>query len=173
LPGELREVKKASYQNFIGIFGLHRFFHTPEDTIANTGPEALEPMVRAFAKAITLIVERQDSAFSRYFASCLFLEFLSASASSAVRRGLRAVAGGGCRTLTLTGKSRSSGPNEIRSHSSSRCLCDRISKSNSGVLRHVGRAASAATIHARSPFMAWPFDFAWDAPTAPAIHRAF
>lgn len=64
-PGELRDIYAAGYRNFFGIAAGHRFFHTPADTAATTGPEALEPVVRGFAQAIATIVERGDAAFTQ------------------------------------------------------------------------------------------------------------
>ena len=53
--GELREVHAAGYADFFGIAGLHAFFHTPNDSAAGTGPEILEPAVRAIAAALAEI----------------------------------------------------------------------------------------------------------------------
>ncbi|MFN0185152.1 MAG: hypothetical protein ACKVQR_15170 [Aquabacterium sp.] len=50
--GELREVRAAGYGHFMGMAGGHTFFHTPADTAAATGPEILEPVIRAFADAL-------------------------------------------------------------------------------------------------------------------------
>jgi hypothetical protein len=50
--GELREVRAAGYPNFFGMAGMHRFFHTPRDAATMTGPEILEPVARAFARAV-------------------------------------------------------------------------------------------------------------------------
>ncbi|MDE1928589.1 MAG: hypothetical protein KGI36_15535 [Burkholderiales bacterium] len=50
--GELRNVRAAGYANYFGMAGLHRYFHTPEDSAALTGPELLEPLDRAFTKVI-------------------------------------------------------------------------------------------------------------------------
>jgi len=56
--GELRDIKRAGYPNFLGMFGLHPLFHTPSDSAEMTGPAALEPVARAFAAAITEIVDK-------------------------------------------------------------------------------------------------------------------
>jgi hypothetical protein len=61
--GELRDVHAAGYQNFFGMAGLHRFFHTPADDISTTSPEILEPVARAFAAAVRQAVERGERAF--------------------------------------------------------------------------------------------------------------
>jgi hypothetical protein len=61
--GELRDVHAAGYQNFFGMAGLHRFFHTPADDIRATSPEILEPVARAFAAAVRQAVERGERAF--------------------------------------------------------------------------------------------------------------
>ncbi len=61
--GELRDVHAAGYQNFFGLAGLHRFFHTPADNISTTSPEILEPVARAFAAAVRQAVERGERAF--------------------------------------------------------------------------------------------------------------
>ena len=50
--GELRDVLAAGYPRFFGMAGSHTFFHTPADSAATTGPEALEPVVRAFAETL-------------------------------------------------------------------------------------------------------------------------
>jgi hypothetical protein len=50
--GELQDVRAAGYPHFFGMNGRHAFFHTPADTAAGTGPEALEPVVHAFAGAL-------------------------------------------------------------------------------------------------------------------------
>lgn len=50
--GELREIHAAGYSHFFGMAGLHPFFHTPADTSATTGPDILEPPMRAFAAAL-------------------------------------------------------------------------------------------------------------------------
>ena len=61
--GELRDVHAAGYPNFLGMAGLHRFFHTPADDLRTTSPEILEPVARAFADAVRKAVERGASAF--------------------------------------------------------------------------------------------------------------
>jgi hypothetical protein len=61
--GELRDVKAAGYPNFLGMAGLHRFFHTPADDLRTTSPEILEPVARAFADAVRKAVERGGRAF--------------------------------------------------------------------------------------------------------------
>ena len=50
--GELRDVQAAGYPRFFGMAGSHIFFHTPADTAAATGPEILEPVIRAFAETL-------------------------------------------------------------------------------------------------------------------------
>jgi hypothetical protein len=50
--GELRDVQAAGYPRFFGMAGLHAFFHTPADRATATGPEILEPVVRAFAETL-------------------------------------------------------------------------------------------------------------------------
>jgi hypothetical protein len=61
--GELRDVHAAGYPNFLGMAGLHRFFHTPADDLRTTSPEILEPVARAFADAVRKAVERGERAF--------------------------------------------------------------------------------------------------------------
>jgi hypothetical protein len=61
--GELRDVQAAGYRNFLGMAGLHRFFHTPADDLRTTGPEILEPVARAFADAVGKAVQRGQGAF--------------------------------------------------------------------------------------------------------------
>jgi hypothetical protein len=62
--GELRDVHAAGYRNFLGMAGLHRFFHTPADDLRTTGPEILEPVARAFADALRKAAERGERAFN-------------------------------------------------------------------------------------------------------------
>jgi hypothetical protein len=50
--GELREIQGAGYPDFLGMFGLHPLFHTPQDSAAMTGPAALEPVMQAFAATL-------------------------------------------------------------------------------------------------------------------------
>jgi hypothetical protein len=50
--GELRDVMAAGYPRFFGMAGSHSFFHTPADSAAATGPEILEPVIRAFAETL-------------------------------------------------------------------------------------------------------------------------
>src|SRR4029453_1335389 len=50
--GELRDVQAAGYPRFFGMAGSHTFFHTPADSAAATGPEILEPVIRAFAETL-------------------------------------------------------------------------------------------------------------------------
>jgi hypothetical protein len=50
--GELRDVQAAGYSRFFGMAGSHTFFHTPADSTATTGPEILEPVIRAFAETL-------------------------------------------------------------------------------------------------------------------------
>ena len=50
--GELRDVLAAGYPRFFGMAGSHTFFHTPADSAVTTGPEILEPVVRAFAETL-------------------------------------------------------------------------------------------------------------------------
>jgi hypothetical protein len=61
--GELRDVHGAGYRNFLGMAGLHRFFHTPADDLRTTGPEILEPVARAFADAVRKAAERGERGF--------------------------------------------------------------------------------------------------------------
>jgi len=54
--GEMRRVIQLGYRGFGVNGGNYRYFHTPRDTPENaTGPELLEPMARAMAKAIESI----------------------------------------------------------------------------------------------------------------------
>lgn len=53
--GELREVKAAGYRRFMGVAGSHHFFHSPGDTPEGTSPRLLEPVGRAFARALAAI----------------------------------------------------------------------------------------------------------------------
>jgi hypothetical protein len=48
---ELRDVYAAGYPKYFGMAGRHLLFHTPADSAAATGSEALEPVIRAFADA--------------------------------------------------------------------------------------------------------------------------
>ncbi|MFO1159723.1 MAG: hypothetical protein U1E60_12860 [Reyranellaceae bacterium] len=54
--GELRDVLAAGYPRFFGMAGTHQFFHTPADSAAATGPEILEPVIRAFIETIDDVV---------------------------------------------------------------------------------------------------------------------
>jgi hypothetical protein len=53
--GELREIQGAGYPDFVGMFGLHPLFHTPQDSADMSGPMALEPVMRAFAATLRQI----------------------------------------------------------------------------------------------------------------------
>ena len=57
------DVHAAAIQNFFGMAGLHRFFHTPADDVSTTSPEILEPVARAFAAAVRQVAERGERAF--------------------------------------------------------------------------------------------------------------
>ena len=57
LFGELRDVHRAGYADYLGMVGLHALFHTPIDSAEMTGPAILEPVVRAFAAALTGMVK--------------------------------------------------------------------------------------------------------------------
>ena len=50
--GELRDVLAAGYPRSFGMAGSHTFFHTPADLPETTGPEILEPVIRAFAETL-------------------------------------------------------------------------------------------------------------------------
>ena len=56
-------MQAAGYPNFLGMAGLHRFFHTPADDLRTTSPEILEPVARAFADAVRKAAERGERAF--------------------------------------------------------------------------------------------------------------
>ena len=58
-PGELHDVREAGYERVLGMAAGHHFFHTPADSIAATGPEALEPVARAHARALTMTLARK------------------------------------------------------------------------------------------------------------------
>jgi hypothetical protein len=62
-PGELREVKAAGYRNFFGMAGRHHFFHNPADSVATTGPEALEAIMRGFDRALAKTLAERERAF--------------------------------------------------------------------------------------------------------------
>ncbi len=55
--GELREIRSAGYANYIGMAGLHRFFHTPEDSADLSGPELLEPLAQAFSTMLDEVTD--------------------------------------------------------------------------------------------------------------------
>jgi hypothetical protein len=61
--GKLRDVHAAGYRNFLGMAGLHRFFHRPADDLRTTDPEILEPVARAFADVVRKAVERGAGGF--------------------------------------------------------------------------------------------------------------
>jgi hypothetical protein len=54
--GELRDVQAAGYPRFFGMAGSHTFFHTPADSAAATGPQILEPVIRAFVATLDDVV---------------------------------------------------------------------------------------------------------------------
>ena len=58
--GELRDVHAAGYRQYVGMAAGHRFFHTPNDDVSRTGPEALEPIARAFEKMMDEIINANE-----------------------------------------------------------------------------------------------------------------
>ncbi|MGH8236583.1 MAG: hypothetical protein ACREXP_06105 [Steroidobacteraceae bacterium] len=58
-PGELRDVHAAGYRTFLGLAGMHRFFHSPGDTPRTTGAEALEPLAAAFAATLERMAQER------------------------------------------------------------------------------------------------------------------
>ena len=56
--GELRDVHRAGYTDYLGMFGLHPLFHTPIDSAELTGPAVLEPVARASAATLTRIINQ-------------------------------------------------------------------------------------------------------------------
>ena len=56
-------MQAAGYPNFLGMAGLHRFFHTPADDLRTTSPGILEPVARAFADAVRTAAEHGERAF--------------------------------------------------------------------------------------------------------------
>ena len=55
--GELADALNLGYRAF-GFFGGHYFFHTPSDGPETTGPELLEPVALALARALESIISR-------------------------------------------------------------------------------------------------------------------
>jgi hypothetical protein len=53
--GELREVHAAGYENFFGMAGSHRLFHTAADSAAAVDPALLVPMAKAFANTLDAV----------------------------------------------------------------------------------------------------------------------
>ena len=53
--GELRNVYDAGYQNFFGMAGEHRLFHTPADSLAALSTERLVSVVSAFSAILESI----------------------------------------------------------------------------------------------------------------------
>ncbi|MBS0523444.1 MAG: hypothetical protein JSS04_07380 [Proteobacteria bacterium] len=53
--GELREVHAAGYENFFGMAGSHRLFHTASDSVAAVDPALLTPMAKAFANTLDTV----------------------------------------------------------------------------------------------------------------------
>src|ERR1035437_9165275 len=80
--GELRDVQAAGYPNFLGMAGLHRFFHTPADDLRPTSPEILEPVARAFADAVRKAAERGERAFKENLISASLAGSMNATRAS-------------------------------------------------------------------------------------------
>ena len=59
--GEMRDVQGAEFPNFFGMAGLHRYFHTPLDTISTVDPALLVPMATAFAETIDGVIKGQGA----------------------------------------------------------------------------------------------------------------
>jgi hypothetical protein len=57
--GEWHDVQEAGYERVLGMAAGHHFFHTPADSIATTGPAALEPVARAHARALALALAKK------------------------------------------------------------------------------------------------------------------
>jgi hypothetical protein len=57
--GEMRDIIGGGYAHAFGMAGLNPLFHTPLDNARLTGPDILEPVVRAFITALEAIVESQ------------------------------------------------------------------------------------------------------------------
>jgi hypothetical protein len=53
--GELREVHAAGYENFFGMAGSHKLFHTARDSAAAVDPSLLTPMAQAFANTLDAV----------------------------------------------------------------------------------------------------------------------
>lgn len=50
--GELREIHAAGFPRFFGMAGVHKYFHTPDDSFAAVDPARLGPIVKAFAETL-------------------------------------------------------------------------------------------------------------------------
>jgi len=53
--GELREVHAAGYENFFGMAGSHKLFHTAGESAAAVDPALLTPMAKAFANTLDAV----------------------------------------------------------------------------------------------------------------------
>jgi hypothetical protein len=53
--GELREVHAAGYENFFGMAGSHRLFHTAGDSADAVDPALLSPVAKAFANTLDAV----------------------------------------------------------------------------------------------------------------------
>jgi hypothetical protein len=51
---------RCRYPKFFGMAGRHLLLHTPADSAAATGSEALEPVIRAFADAASELAASKD-----------------------------------------------------------------------------------------------------------------
>ena len=54
--GELINVIKAGYPSATGLYGIHRFFHTPADDLRCTSGELVSEVAAAFQAAIPRFV---------------------------------------------------------------------------------------------------------------------
>jgi hypothetical protein len=53
--GELREVHAARYENFFGMAGSHKYFHTPADSMSSLSNEMLAQVTRRFGDMLTAL----------------------------------------------------------------------------------------------------------------------
>lgn len=57
--GELVNVLNAGYRSAIGLYGIHRFFHTRGDDLSCLSASMVQPLVEAFQRAITAALEQK------------------------------------------------------------------------------------------------------------------
>lgn len=54
--GELVNVLSAGYSSAIGLYGIHRYFHTRSDDLGCVTASMVEPVARAFRATISAVL---------------------------------------------------------------------------------------------------------------------